>query len=272
MYDKSNSQNSQDFISANCKKKSNSYKIPQGYVANPYDVLYQDYEVQISARDEIAALHDRAIELDEKIEGDFDLDEVTHLIRLNSLAFVEIGLIAFKIRAMRLYKEKYDNFTDYCHIELGRSRSYIDRLINASVVVLELIRNGFSVLPRNESQARLLSNFTGSELIWRWRAIVETIAPHKITAQSISVFLNGTQERVEPESEFIQLPRYLSDHISRYALAIGMTTQDFIVMLLEQIFKPAKPKTNWRDFEKEDEWQLDLEKLIEEGENFLDST
>ena len=43
-------------------------------------------------------------------------------------------------------------------------------------------------------------------------------------------------------------------------------------MLLEQIFKPAKPKTNWRDFEKEYEWQLDLEKLIEEGEDFLNST
>ncbi|MBE9044555.1 hypothetical protein IQ255_09075 [Pleurocapsales cyanobacterium LEGE 10410] len=197
---------------------------------------------------------------------------MTHQIRLNSLAFVETGLIAFKIRAMRLYKEKYDNFTDYCHIELGRSRSYIDRLINASRVILELIENGFSVLPRNESQARLLSCFTGSELIWRWRAIVETIVPHKITAQNISAFLNGTEETIEPESEFFWLPRYLSDHIFRYALAIGMTTQNFIVMLLEQIFKPAKPKTNWRDFEKEDEWQSDLEKLIEEGKNIIDST
>ena len=272
MYDKSNSQNNQDFTTTNSKKKSNPYKISKGYVANPYDFLYQDYDVEISDRDDIVTLQNRAIELEEKIEGDFDLDEMTHLIRVNSLAFVEIGLIAFKIRAMRLYKEKYDNFTDYCHIELGRSRSYIDRLIKASAVVLELIRNGFSVLPKNESQARLLSYFTGSELIWRWKAIVETIPPHKITAQSISIFLNGTEETVEPESEFIQLPRYLSDHISRYALAIGMTLQDFVVMLLEQIFKPAKPKTNWRDFEREYEWQSDLEKLIEEGENFLNST
>ena len=271
MYYKSNSQNSQGFTTTNFKKKSNPYKIPKGYVANPYDFLYQNYQVEISGRDDIVTLYNRAIELDEKIEGDFDLDEMTHLIRLNSLAFVETGLIAFKIRAMRLYKEKYDNFTDYCQIELGRSRSYVDRLIKASDVVLELIRNGFSVLPKNESQARLLSYFTGSELVWRWRAIIETIAPHKITAQSIFVFLNGTEETTEPESEFIQLPQYLSDHISRYALAVGMTLQNFAVMLLEQIFKPAKPKTNWRDFEKEHEWRSDLEKLIEEGEDIINS-
>ena len=279
LYIKRNRQNrkeqSQKFSTqkiAGAQKKSNIYKPPSGYVANPFDSLYQDYDVEISDRDDIALFHDRAIELSECIEGDFDLDELVHRIKTNNLAFAETGLIAFKIREMRLYKKLYSNFTDFCHIVLNKSRSYIDRLIRASVVIVELVRNGFEVLPANESQCRILSKYVGSELVRIWRAIVETIEPHKITVESIKAFLSDEEETVEPSSEFIRLPGYLSEHITRYALSIGMTAQDLVVMLLEQIFKPAKPKTNWRDFEREEEWQLDLEKLIEEGENILDSS
>jgi hypothetical protein len=47
--------------------------------------------------------------------------------------------------------------------------------------------------------------------------------------------------------------------------------EKLIIMVLEGVFKPPKSKSNWRDFKKEEEWELDLEKLIEEGENILNS-
>lgn len=278
MYVKTNSQNSKadrKGFSPNPdktkKKKSNYYKLPKGYVVDPFSPFYQNYDVEISDRDDIQQFVEESVKLAEKIEGELDLSELTHQIFLTNLDFVRAGLLAFKIRSLRLYKEEYDNFTDYCHQELGRSRSYIDRLINAARVVVELIQNGFDTLPRNESQCRLLSGLGTPELAKVWKAIVETIEPHKITAESITRFLSDGEEVIEPEDTFIRLPAYLDNHISRHALAAGMTTSDLVVMVLDAIFKPAKPKTNWRDFEREEEWQLDLEKLIEEGENTLNS-
>ena len=63
------------------------------------------------------------------------------------------------------------------------------------------IKNGFDILPANESQCRSLSKFTGSELVWKWRAIMENIDAHKITAQAIAEFLSDEEKVVEPEEE-----------------------------------------------------------------------
>ena len=263
MYCRAKSENNQ--TSAAKKSTANYYKAPKGFVANPFEFLQKNFDVEMSDREDIVMLYDRAVELDKKIEGDFELDDVTFWIRTNILAFVETGLIAFKIRALRLYKDKYKSFTDYCHIELRKSRAYIDRLINAARVVIELIKNGFDILPANESQCRLLSKFTGSELVWRWRAIVEAIEPHKITAQAIAEFLSDEEEVVEPEEEYIKLPGYLSNYLAVHAMRACRSVQQLVVEILEEIFQPPRSKANWRDFEKEEIWQIDLDEIVDRG-------
>lgn len=248
------------------------YKIPQGYIANPFDFLYQR-DVEPSKESYIQEFLEAAGELADSIPTEIEdnLDYYKFRINYNDLTFADNGLILAKIRFNRSYKKKYSSFTEYCNKELGRSRSYCDRLITSSRVILELITNGFSLLPRNESQCRILASRAGSELIKVWKAITETIEPHKITVRSIEKFLCA-QEEPKPESDTnIPLPNHLERAIHPYASSKGLSVSSFVIMLLEQIFKPKIPKSNWRDFQKEEEWELDTNKLVEEAEAILDS-
>ena len=271
MYCKTKSENLQTSAdkksgkSKKSRKSSNYYQLPKGFVANPFNFLHQDFDVEISDREEIINIYDFAVNLDKKIEGDFELEDLTSWIRIDMFGFVKVGLQAFKTRALRLYKDKYNSFTEYCHKDLKRSRAYIDRQINASRVVIELIKNGFQVLPTNESQCRLLSKFTGSELIQRWRGFLETIEPHKITAQAIAEFLSDEEEVVEPEEEYIKLPGYLANYLGVQALRVSRSVQELVILVLNEIFQPPRSKSNWRDFEKEEIWLNDLDEIVDRG-------
>lgn len=265
MYDTSRTQTKQ-------APHSTYYSQSSDFLINPFDSYYQNRDAQISDRHEIQQIIYLIEDQENKIAGDYDLDELCELISDHTMAYVKSGLLAAKIRFLKLYKKQYSNFTDFCEQRLGRSRSYIDRLINSSRVVVELIMAGCDVLPRNESQCRLLSKFAGSELIWRWKAIIETIKPHKITAEAIASFLaEEEEEKSPPEDQYVKITGYLAIPIQYSAMKFGMTFQDFVVTLLEYIFKPAKSRANWRDYEREYEWELDLEKLVKEGEDFFNS-
>ena len=209
----------------------NPYKQDPTLLASPFDFLYQQSDTGISADDAIQELIDYAIELEDQIEGDFDLGTLIFDIRNNTLSFVRTGLVAFKIKALKLYKNQFGSFRNFCTEALGVTHWQINRTIQASRIVLELIHNGFEILPRNEAQCRELSQYVGSELVRVWGEITAEIPPHKITARTIHEYLNP-EEEFEEEDTTIKLPRKLYSCILTLAVDAGMS----IVELLEETF------------------------------------
>lgn len=69
------------------KQLNINYKTNPRYLANPFDHIYQNHDVEVSNRPEIQELQDLAIHLEDQIEGDFDLEFLTFEIRNNQLAF-----------------------------------------------------------------------------------------------------------------------------------------------------------------------------------------
>lgn len=207
------------------------YKANPALLASPFDFLYYKNDVEISQDDAIQELIEYAVGLEDLIEGDFNLGSLIFEVRNNALSFVRTGLIAFKIKALKLYKNQFGSFRSFCTEALGVTHWQINRTIQASRTVLELIHNGFEILPRNEAQCRELSQYVGSELVRVWREITAEIPPHKITARTIHDYLNS-EEEIEEESTMIKLPRKLYYCIYSLAVDAGMP----IVELLEDTF------------------------------------
>lgn len=233
----------------------NPYKKDPTLLASPFDFLYYQSDIEISQDDAIQELIDYAIGLDDQIEGDFDLGSLVFEIRNNTLSFVRTGLAAFKIKALKLYKNQFGSFRSFCTKALGVTHWQINRTIQASRIVLELIYNGFEILPRNEAQCRELSQYVGSELVRVWREITAEIPSHKITARSIHEYLNP-EEEIEEESTTVKLPRKLYSRILTLAVDAGMS----IVELLEDTFldqvKPVPIGTLLR-------WEEDIKNMVE---------
>jgi hypothetical protein len=179
---------------------NNYYKPNPRYLANPFDHIYQDNDVEISNRPEIKELESFAIDLENQIEGDFDLEFLTFQIRNDQLAFVRMGLIAAQIKFKKLYKETHTNFDHYSRDKLGLSYWQIDDTIKATDVVMELVANGFEVLPQNVNQGEKLAHIRGSERVRMWQGIVDTYEPYEITGKTIEEYIAKQQEKVLPKS------------------------------------------------------------------------
>lgn len=177
-----------------------NYKTDSRYLANPFDHIYQNHDVEVSNRPEIQELQDLALDLSDKIEGDFDLEFLTFEIRNNQLAFARTGLIAAQIKFKNLYKRTHSCFDHYCREKLGVSYWQIDDTIKATDVVMELIANGFDVLPKNVNQGEKLAHIRGSERVRMWQGIIDTYQPHEITGRTIEEFIAKQEERILPKA------------------------------------------------------------------------
>lgn len=62
------------------------------YLANPFDHIYKD-DNHLSNRPEIQELNQYAVDLEDKIEGDFNPEYVEFEFNYNRLAYVRNGLL-----------------------------------------------------------------------------------------------------------------------------------------------------------------------------------
>ena len=62
------------------------------YLADPFNALYQD-DIALSDKPEIIEINEYAIGLEEKIEGDFNLDYIIFEFAYNRLAYIRNGLL-----------------------------------------------------------------------------------------------------------------------------------------------------------------------------------
>ena len=237
------------------------YKTDREFLPNPVDSLYQTDTELIGTSDHVRDLYDEAVALEDKIAADFDLDELVGKFKINTMAFVKNGLIAFKIKQLKLYKNVCKTFKQFCTEHLGISCWQVNRNIRAAQVVMELIAHGFEQLPRCEAQARALLSATAgdeSSVVDAWKSVNENLEPHQITAHTITTHLNPESSKSEPISEKITVKRNLFEKIQTAALAIGMS----IEQLLEEIFQPVVENcANYYYQEKIEQWQNDVERL-----------
>ena len=242
------------------------------YLANPFNALYlyQD-DFAISTRPEIQEIDEYARNLEDKIEGDFNLDYITFEFAYNRLAYVRNGLLLAKLKFLKLYKNFGDGtFASFCREQLKITRWQVNDNIKAARVCMELIYAGFEILPTNTSQAIALASLVGDELVHAWRSVIESIEPDKITHRSIRSLLFPPTESDLPTTT-IKVPPTLHESIHAEAAERGLSIVDLIKAMFEFFISggdshPLKDDVDNIDYAlKERIWQQDLADLAAEN-------
>ena len=252
----------------------NPYRVPQGFVNDPFAPLYQQPDEELSEDLSVQLLLDYAIELDDKIAGDFDLGGVIDQIKNNTLSFVRTGLLAYKVKVLKLWRDGYRSFKEFCEKALGVTHWQINRAIEAARVVIELAQGGFDVLPKNEAQARPLTKFTGGTLCANWQTILDSTPEHKITGNSIAKALG-----IEVKKSMVYADPDVCEQIEKDALSVGLPVREYLRLLfmergmsaeemLRGIFEEKYETPLDVEEQKLQAWEEDLDTLVAEFDFF----
>ena len=248
------------------------------YLTDPFNALYRD-DFAIISRPEIQEINEYALGLEERIEGDFNLDYITFEFALNRLAYVRNGLLLAKLKFLKLYKNFGDGtFASFCREQLKITRWQVNDNIKAARVCMELIYAGFEILPTNISQAIAklaegiaLASLVGDELVHAWRSVIESIEPDKITHKSIRSLLFPPTELDLPTAT-IRVTPTLHESIHTEAAERGMSIVDLIKIMFEFFVTggnshPWQHDINTENYAKRERiWLDDLAKLTAENE------
>jgi hypothetical protein len=95
--------------------------------------------------------------------------EIREYIQKGVEAFECVANDMLMIRDQKLYREEYDTFEEFCRETLGRSKTHVNRMIQAGDVIRGLMAAGEVVLPDNERIARELALYPkrDRQLIWQ---------------------------------------------------------------------------------------------------------
>jgi len=95
--------------------------------------------------------------------------EIIQDIQAGLNAFQRAGKKLIRIRDQRPYREEYGTFDEFCRATLGKSKTYVNSVIEGYELIQDLIAQGETVLPDSERLARQLAKFPKSDrkLIWK---------------------------------------------------------------------------------------------------------
>ena len=241
--------------------KKNPYKVKQGYLQSPYRHLGIDNDVPISDEDHIQKLLNEAYNLDDKIAGDFELFDLIGEILDYRFGFVRTGLLAYKIKYFRLYKEVSSSFHKFCQQYFHKGADYIDKLIQAASDILELISHGFgAILPQNEVQVRSLRSSAkkaGVDIVEAWQFVCDRYKnePWKITYKTINTAICGEIPEEPNTLTKVVLPIALVEKIQKLAIKAGMGFTEF----LEDLFDAVQKSYNLLDKKQLERWEEEEE-------------
>ena len=243
--------------------QKNPYKTEKRNLLNPFNALYLDDSL-VSESNVIQEIIEYALDLDDKISGDFDLGYMIFEFFNNQYAYVRNGLMLAKIKFLKLYKDFGDGtFFTFCKEFLHKQRWQINDTIKAARVAMELIYAGFEILPANISQAASLAQMSGEELIEAWQKVIDNIPPDQITTKSIRNLLFPPTEKDKAQVN-LKVPATLHEEVHQEAAEQGWSIVDLIWAMLK-FFRNGGNSHLFVDEQKEKKWQEDLADLVVEG-------
>lgn len=213
------------------------------------------------------------------------LKELTEHIKEGFLGYVKAGICLEKVQYLKLWKQNFRSFKEYCESALGKTLSYAKRIIEAARVCEQLILGGFKILPVCEAQARPLVKYAcvdaagNSELAEKWQQVIDA-SGGKITAELVKSVVDG--EAAKAECKSIRIERDVYDALEAKAKLAGITPQQLLKKLVEGHIpdEPETDDTESSDTESDTEsnsvidtesthqkfanWQKDLEQLVAE--------
>ena len=71
-----------------------------------------------------------------------------------------------------------------------------NQIIESAEVAIKLMKFGFTIIPQNETQARILIKLNQEELIEKWQEVLDNYDPYKITASRIEKIVFGERNRI----------------------------------------------------------------------------
>jgi hypothetical protein len=187
-----------------------------------------------------------------------DYQQAVLNIKESMLRWVNVGLVAFQVKAKRLYQKFYLTFKEFCENELGVTHWRINNYIKAARVVIELAQAGFKILPTCEAQCQPLVKFFGDELIEKWQEVIDSIPSHLITKNTIEDILGMDISR----KSNIKVNKQLADKLKQKAIDRGISLEE----LLED-FLSEDERLEDVPIEKTEQWEQDLDQLVEENKH-----
>lgn len=114
----------------------------------------------------------------------YQLSVLEDTIERGLKTFVDVGTALIVVRDMRLYRQNFGTFEDYCQKRWGMQRRYAYRLMEAAEVV-QNVSNWTQTLPATESQARPLTALEPDEQRQVWQQAVDTAPNGVVTAAHV---------------------------------------------------------------------------------------
>jgi len=114
------------------------------------------------------------------------LSELETVIQKNLQAFYEVGMALREIRDLKLYRDAFITWDEYCRDKWDMSRSYAHRLVDSSQIIQNLLPIGN--IPQNEAQVRPLTRVEGPEKqkeIWEKVMVAAQNEGKKVTAKLV---------------------------------------------------------------------------------------
>src|SRR5262245_2602283 len=110
-----------------------------------------------------------SLTVDQHTRYEFLKEEIREYIHKGIEAFERVAADMLGIRDQRLYREEFDTFEEFCRETLGRSKTQVNRMIQAGGVINGLMAAGETVLPDNSRIAYELARFPerDRQLIWK---------------------------------------------------------------------------------------------------------
>jgi hypothetical protein len=163
------------------------------------------------------------------------------------------------IRRLRLYKDLFKTFKNYCEQALGRQYFYCTQIIKAAGICLRLIKAGFEILPSCVAQVvplfkhAVTDQYGDCPLQEKWQEVVDVVPKEKITAVTISETVDNN-----PELRLKQIKIKTDTYalLAKKAATAGQSISEFLARLVNEY--------NPRDLEESAEHTPEQEDILDQ--------
>jgi hypothetical protein len=254
-----------------------------------HDQMSKDVDHQSFMPDEIIETLESSLQVFYEYNDphdDYCVKTLTARIKKSFYSFLDAGVCAHHVKLTKSYKILgYRTFTDYCHQEIRKSIWQVNHLIRGAFVTLQLLDQGFTIVPTCEAQARPLTKFFGDELCEKWGEVLDSVNhdPCKITAAKIKkvLYADSPLPMVTPEQPArivrskngvtteVEISDDVVEKIEAIAMAEGISSSQLLDELLDSRIKAIAKQEVIED--KEDVKILTKNPELLNDEGFLNS-